>query len=398
MVIVRLKNKSMREKHNNILMIVIISLIAGLFAGAVGEILTRNYLFENLYGIPLSSEWNLSSGGISQGNVVIEGAKKIVVEQNERVGQIIESSQRNIVGIFNKKEGMQNKNNTPTTTLDKIASGNFYDTGERVGQGLIMTSDGWILTDAFAGIEEDRVLDEYVVITKEREIKEIDKIIPTLENGYDFIHVKEAQALPVKGLAANNNIQGGETVLVLNWDNNNIVTRIIKNKNGQLIKSSEKRDWSLALLDDPGAYFAPGFIFDLNENAIGMVSEQGQIISAAGFKNQLQSLLEFQKVKSPLLGINYINLANVVLPAGKEKNGALIYPDQNGVAIVNGSPAHKAGLKQGDIILAINNQKINNNTDLSSVIQTKLPGDILNIIYERNGQELSTNIQLEELK
>ncbi len=384
----------MNKKNNNILIVTIIAIVAGLIAGVAGEILTRNYIFKNVYDLPFSNEWNLSTEGINQGNLVIEGAKKIVVEQNERLNQAIASSQESIVGIFKKKEeGPEDELDAATTTLDKIKRGNFYNLTQEFGQGLIMTSDGWILTNAFSGVEVNPK--EYVIITKDRKIKEIDRIIPAVESGYSFVYVKDAQELPVKNLATENDIQEGEVVLMSNWSENSLVTRIIDNKKQDLIKNSDKKDWSLNLLNNMSDYFQPAFIFDLNKNIIGILNGKGKSFSITKFKNQLLSLLQSKEIKTPILGINYINLSDVTVPKENE-NGALIYPNKNGVAVVDGSPADKADLKQGDVIISVNNQKINKNTDLSSIVQYSLPGDILSLVYESKDKQYSINIQLED--
>ncbi len=384
----------MNKKNNNILIVTIIAIVAGLIAGVAGEILTRNYIFKNVYDIPFSNEWNLSTEGINQGNLVIEGAKKIVVEQNERLNQAIASSKESIVGIFEKKEeGSEDEPDAATTTLDKIKRGNFYNLTQEFGQGLIMTSDGWILTNAFSGAEINP--DRYVIITKDRKIKEIDRIIPAVESGYSFVYVKDAQELPVKNLATENDIQEGEVVLMSNWSENSLITRIIDNEKQNLIKNSDKKDWSLNLLNNVSDYFQPAFIFDLNKNIVGILNGKGRSFSITKFKNQLLSLLQSKEIKTPILGINYINLSDVAVPKENE-NGALIYPNKNGVAVVDGSPADKADLKQGDVIISVNNQKINKNTDLSSIVQYSLPGDILSLVYESKGKQYSINIQLED--
>lgn len=382
----------MGKTTNNILTIIIIALTAGLFAGAVGEILTRNYIFENIYGIPFSGEWDFSGNGINRGNVVIEGAKKIVVEQNERLDQVAESASKSIVGIFKKKK-VNVKTDTPTSTFKMIDSNEFYDLRQEYGQGLILTADGWILTDAFADLSVRPDREQYIIITNEGKIKEIDEIIPSADTGYQFLHVKDAQGLPVKGLADKDNIQAGNTVLVSSWPGNNFVTSVINNKNGPLVRSSDSLNSSLELTNQPENYLHPAFIFDLNENVIGILNSQGEMFSIVTVKNQLNSLLKFEEIKKPILGVNYINLADIATDKGEE-TGALIYPDANEVAILEDSPADKAGLKPGDIITAVNNQKINKDTELSFIIQKHLPGDMINVQYERNGEEHSVNIEL----
>jgi S1-C subfamily serine protease len=71
--------------------------------------------------------------------------------------------------------------------------------------------------------------------------------------------------------------------------------------------------------------------------------------------------------------------------------GALIGPgqDANGAttpAITAGSPAEKAGLKDGDIIVAIQDQAIDQEHPLDMVLSGFAPGQTIDVHILRNGQ------------
>jgi serine protease Do len=57
------------------------------------------------------------------------------------------------------------------------------------------------------------------------------------------------------------------------------------------------------------------------------------------------------------------------------------------MGITEGSAAEKAGLKEGDIISEVNQLKIETPDDLSKSIRDKNPGDIVKIVYFRNGKQ-----------
>lgn len=64
------------------------------------------------------------------------------------------------------------------------------------------------------------------------------------------------------------------------------------------------------------------------------------------------------------------------------------------VEIVDGSAADKAGLKNNDIILALNNTQINEWEDLTNFIEKAKPGDKVQISYSRNGKKSSVEATL----
>lgn len=60
----------------------------------------------------------------------------------------------------------------------------------------------------------------------------------------------------------------------------------------------------------------------------------------------------------------------------------------------DGSPAHKAGLKGGDVIVEFDGKPIKNLYDFTYALQARKPGDEVVIKYKRNGQELETKATL----
>jgi serine protease Do len=62
------------------------------------------------------------------------------------------------------------------------------------------------------------------------------------------------------------------------------------------------------------------------------------------------------------------------------------------------SPAEKVGLKEGDIITKVNNDKVADADDLYKVIGRYKPGEKINVTYKRNGKESTIPIELSENK
>lgn len=72
----------------------------------------------------------------------------------------------------------------------------------------------------------------------------------------------------------------------------------------------------------------------------------------------------------------------------KVKSGALISE------VVKDSPAEKAGLKAGDVIIRIGDKAIESSSDVSQAIRAREPGDAVDFVVVRDGKELTVKITL----
>ncbi len=378
---------------NNRLIIILFLLFICLLSGTVSSIISYSYFFNNIYNLPYFGEIEYNNG--LRSGIVIREAKKVVVEQDAKINEIISNTQTSIVGIFKKRA-------TTTTTLDNqnFNLSKFYYFKDNLGQGLVVTSDGWIMTTfnpySYEKFNKNDFVKKYVVATKDK-IYNIDKVLIDKFNSFIFVHIK-AKDLPVKSFADNNDILIGEEVIAVNYDSSAWISYVsYYGTNKNLIKFSDNNNLELKLNSAPSKEFLESFIFDLSGRVIGFIDNKGNIISINGVKSIIKSLLTYQKIKKPSLGVYYINMYDLIKYNNNLQKGALIY-NIDKKPIVNNSAAYKAGLREGDIIISVNNIYIDKFNDLSSVIQNYLAGDKVNITYRRNGQEYNVDIILGEKK
>jgi serine protease Do len=115
-------------------------------------------------------------------------------------------------------------------------------------------------------------------------------------------------------------------------------------------------------------------------------------------KGLIDGVLANGELRRPYLGVQYVQLT----PALAEElnlsvdQGAYIN-DSNGGGIVGGSPAAAAGLQGKDIITKINDQNVDRNNTLASVIGRFKVGDKVTITYIRGGDTKTTEATVGEL-
>jgi len=62
--------------------------------------------------------------------------------------------------------------------------------------------------------------------------------------------------------------------------------------------------------------------------------------------------------------------------------------------VTDGSPAAKAGLKAGDIIIQFGDKKISNIYDFTYALGDYLPGNKVNVLVKRGAEDLKFEIEL----
>ncbi len=111
-------------------------------------------------------------------------------------------------------------------------------------------------------------------------------------------------------------------------------------------------------------------------------------------KKVVNDIIEFGEVQRALLGVNSQEVDSKV---AKENNlntiqGVIV------TSVIDGSAANEAGIKEGDIIIKIDRNSINSNSDLKEQISKYRPGDKINITYLRNGKENTVIVELKNIK
>jgi len=103
------------------------------------------------------------------------------------------------------------------------------------------------------------------------------------------------------------------------------------------------------------------------------------------------SLIKSGRVERGAIGVTFLSQSN---PALLRSFGA-----GHGVVVNNvepGSPAERAGLKMGDVILSINGQPINSGNDLVQIVSQSRIGSHVKVAFLRNGKKLTASVGVED--
>ncbi len=283
--------------------------------------------------------------------------------------------------------------------------------GEAAGTGIILTSDGLILTNKHVVADGGN----FNVITSDgKEYKNAKLLATDPTNDIAFLKI-DASALQPATLGDSSKVEVGSFVVAignaLGQFQNTVTTGVISGKARPVTagdgQGASERLTNLFQTDaaiNPGNSGGPlvnidGQVIGMNTAVAGQGSQGiGFAIPVNDIKADITSLQQKGKLVRAYLGVRYIP---ITASFAKENGlgvtyGAYIYGSGSNLAVIGGSPAAKAGLKEGDIILKLNDIKIDENSSLSSAVNQFKVGDTVTLTIFRDGKEQQVKVQLVE--
>ena len=270
-----------------------------------------------------------------------------------------------------------------------------------LGSGVIMTRDGYILTNNHV---VDGATDVRVTLGDKREFKA--KVVGT-DPKTDIAVLKiDATNLPLITVADSSKVQVGDYALAIGnpFGVGQTVTMGIVSATGRSHLGIEDYEDFIqtdapinpgnsggALVNDRGE------LIGINTAIIAHGSSGNQgigfAIPANMARNVMEQIVKHGKVTRAYLGIVPQDVTPAIAKAFglSEPRGALV-----GDVTAN-SPAGKSGLEKGDIILDLNGKPVANSNDLRMSISMMAPDSTVNLRVLRNGSERSVAVKLGEL-
>ena len=281
-------------------------------------------------------------------------------------------------------------------------------TGTDTGTGFFIESNGYIMTNNH--VIEAAVLDKSKITVKLSNNREYTATVVGRDTSYDLAILKiDVSGAPALVLGNSDNVQVGDPVIAIGSPlglQGTVTSGIISAKNRPVTTSSDNTAGESAFIDalqtdaaiNPGNSGGP--LVDATGAVIGVnsaIASLGNSISGQpgsiglGFaipinqaKKQADQLIKTGTSHYPIVGMSLDS--NFAGPGAKIANIS--------TAILAGGPAEKAGLKAGDIILAIDGQNIETANDLIVAIRAHSIGDSVTLKYQRGSVTKSVQLTL----
>jgi len=268
------------------------------------------------------------------------------------------------------------------------------------GSGFIVTADGLILTNAHVvdGAQE--------VVVKLTDRREFQAKVLGVDKQSDVAVIRiDAKNLPTVILGDPAMTKVGEPVLAIGSPfgfENSATAGIVSAKARSLPDDPYVAFMQTDVAVNPGNSGGP--LFNLKGEVIGINS---QIYTRTGgyqglsfaipidVANKVQSqLVAHGKVTRGRLGVTVQEMNQALADSFglKKTEGALVS------AVEKGSPADKAGLQPGDVILRLNDHEIEHSSDLSSQVSDLAPGTSAALGIMRKGNAMSLTVKVGEME
>ena len=289
-----------------------------------------------------------------------------------------------------------------STGVDPNSLNQIPETG--VGSGVIFNAGGWILTNRHVVTGSNKLT---VALNDGRTF---DGTVYGIDTLTDLAIVKvNASGLPTATMGDSSSLKVGQLAIAIGsplGTYTNTVTSGIISAIGRSIDVENGTLNNLIQTDtaiNPGNSGGP--LLDGGGNVIGIDTAVASNAQGIGFaipiniaKPLLQQALSGEKLARPWIGIRYeaVTPALVRDRSLPVDHGALVGASQSGGsdAVTPGSPAEKAGIKDGDIVTSVEGITIDTDHPLDAVLTQFAPGRTVTVEVYRNGSTVKLQVTL----
>lgn len=369
--------------RSSLVMVLVVSVIIGFLAGLVGELWVNSLLAPEIKFKNYQDLTKRLDQLISDKNSEI---KNILTEQDYSFVETVESISPMTVKIYKyKNPGVQ-------------LSNNYLDT-DVLGSGFILTNDGWVMTSKQV-ISDPKV--NYLVQVGDN-VYPVQDIVSDMMT--DAVMIKlDANDLPVVDLGSKNSLFLGQSLLVYTLNEGLTKTSIASLNDVQFLKyndllQSSENFYHLIKLQGNFSEISIGApVVNLDGRVVGVLLDtDGSLLPIDYLVGAMKTIVQRGVVERNYLGVHYLDLSTAPNFKSEQSSGAYLISDGVRPAIIPKSPAAKAGLLAGDIIVKVEAEEVNTLHSLTSLIQDYPVGSQIKLNVLRGDTELEIDVVLEKI-
>ncbi|MCL2444674.1 trypsin-like peptidase domain-containing protein [Candidatus Saccharibacteria bacterium] len=296
-------------------------------------------------------------------------------------------------------------------------TGLFGGSSQSAGTGIIVSSNGYILTNKHVveGVTQSSlsVVTHYGDTFDDIELVGVDPL-----NDIAFLKIRSNRDdFPYATLGSSRTISVGQPVIAIGnalGQYQNTVTAGIISGMGRTVVAADGAGRTETLTDliqtdtaiNPGNSGGPlvnaaGEVIGINTAVATESQNIGFAIPIGAVKGMLAGVLENHRVERPFIGVQFITITPDVairFDLAREgypiRRGAYIFNERGGSAVASGSPADRAGLRDRDIITHVNGIEVGPAGSVATLAAEHSVGTTIQLTVLRGTQELTIPVTL----
>lgn len=349
---------------------IVLAIIIGAGSGVLATALTTNYL----------SEYALQIGEYTQPLRLAEERPRTYPETLEEALEEVELSVLPGVATF-----------YPLSTQNAV----HYFPEQAVLSGVVMTSDGWILTQSHSQLVSGGLA---VVVQGTSYV--IDEIVEDTVTNSVFVKV-DADHLPVLAFGPGFDVQLGDQVF-LTPDSGRIYTTVVNQFDwgSALLRSSDEPSRRLLVSESVTEEVIGAPVSNLAGELVGVVDDVDEVTVSVlpidALLPAFNQLLSTDVIDRSALGVSVVDITHTIGLSDELTRGyaygALLYGT---ASLPYGSAGSEAGLLSGDIILSVDGQVVNGARSLDEYLLEYQSGDEVQLSLDRGGEVMSLTALLD---
>lgn len=374
---------------------VLAKFLAVFIIAVLAVIFTEHYLFPRLSAAEFFSKYKLLQKA-AENVTIINKTEQITIKEEDSISTIAEKASPAVVSIVSAAEKLPSGKSVPVS---------------KNGTGIIVASDGLVATYRSAIIENGA---HYRIFISDG--SEHDAVLFGIDEFSNLAYLKiNASNLTAVSFADSADFRTGRKLVAIGNSGaeyqNQFTFGLLSNINkifniaGKTLSSSEKMEGVLEMDFIANESFLGGPVITYNGELAGITGmeiidnqEKFFVIPSSAVRKSMEIAIKNELAARSALGIYYIPITKkyaFVNNLGRDR-GALIYSasGNQGLAIISGSAAEKAGLRINDIIIAVNNQEVNLDNPLSNLLSQYKKGDGIELLVIREEKEIKIGVSL----
>ena len=256
------------------------------------------------------------------------------------------------------------------------------------GTGIIISSDGYVLTNA-------HVVDgaSKVQVALAGTSRPMSGTVVGADDAHDvaLLKIDNASGLPAAELGRSADVKVGEDVVAIG---NALGLRGDPTVTRGIVSALNRTVETLTGMIQTDAAITPGNSGGPLVNSAGQVIGINTAVAADGAQNigfaipidKAKSLADRLKTGQGPAPVAFLGVSTTEPMDGS--GGAQV------VEVVSDGPAQKAGVRVGDLIVSFDGKPVAGADILSGLVQTRQPGDTVQVVVERNGSSRTVSVTL----